>query len=333
MPIDRHMNATAIARSAITFGMMSAVGVPAGPGMVATMAIGLLGARLLPSGIQNCLWAISDKYIYGNLFGRAVPLPDDDRLSTLMRDLVSTDQTPPSVYQVPDGGMIAAARNPETGQYVILVDKNVTNHIPDPEIKFILAHEYSHIRKNDPDVSMGKLSEWGVMLGGLTKAVIEGMTQHNPALIVGFAAGAWAMSRLFDVELRSKERRADLGAIEATGHPDAGMAALAKTAFVYTVVTGQLTDSTRKQFQMSDGIVDRLVNEPDLIGKNPDKIVDILEFNQGVLWRERPFRMAMQQINHLVSHSHPTELERIRLMRKWRQDRVTVPDIGCKKEP
>ena len=143
----------------------------------------------------------------------------------------------PSLYLHP-GNLMSAFTVGTRSQAVIAVSRSLLQNLDQRETAAVLAHEVSHIRDNDIRImgfaaSVGRLTAMLSLFGQML------LILNLPLLLFGGYAVSWTVivllitaptvSTLLQLALsRTREFKADLGAVELTGDPDALAAALAK---------------------------------------------------------------------------------------------------------
>ncbi len=194
----------------------------------------------------------------------------EPRLYRMLENLcISRGMSVPKLMILETPALNAFASGVNEKQYTITVTRGLLDHLTDPEVEAVLAHELTHIRNEDVKLMVvavviagvisffGEMAFRGFRFSG-RRSSSENGKGAGALILIGIAILliSWFLALVLRFSLsRAREYMADAGAVELTKNPDALISALLKI-------------SGRADIEgVPSGIMDMCIeNDPDDIG-------------------------------------------------------------------
>jgi heat shock protein HtpX len=167
----------------------------------------------------------------------------EPRLYRMLETLcISRGMTAPKLMILETPALNAFASGVNEKQYTVTLTRGLIDHLTDPEVEAVMAHELTHIRNGDVKLMIvavviaGVISFFGEMMfrgfrfGGPRRSSSDN-GKGGALILIGIAilVIAWILALVLRFSLsRSREYLADAGAVELTKNPDAMISALLK---------------------------------------------------------------------------------------------------------
>jgi heat shock protein HtpX len=168
----------------------------------------------------------------------------EPRLYRMLETLcISRGMTTPKLMIMETPALNAFASGVNEKQYTVTLTRGLIDHLTDPEVEAVMAHELTHIRNGDVKLMIvavviaGVISFFGEMMfrgfrfGGPRRSSSSDNGKGGALILIGIAilVIAWILALVLRFSLsRSREYLADAGAVELTKNPDAMISALLK---------------------------------------------------------------------------------------------------------